>query len=446
MKRFGVSVLFGVLLACVLAPLLIGFSPDGGSRAAPDHITLTWTGDPATTMTVTWRMDSSVAEGFVQYRPGDTLSSDSLQAKADLNIFTSDLETNHLFSSTLQDLIPNTRYAYRVGNGEQWSDPYSFTTADPEAAGFKFFIFGDSQAPVHVDAPYEKWHHTLHNAYEANPDAKFMINIGDLVDFGQQAAHWNAWFAASKGVIERIPIMPVAGNHESYGSRDTWKPKYFVEQFSLPRNGPEGLKEQAYSFDYGPVHFVMLDSQQKEQKEYGDIFEIQQKWLDADLTASDATWKLVFFHKPPYEIKLNRSNEEVRAALSPILEKHHVDIVFSAHDHGIARTPAIRDGCFMDRPSEGTIYYVVGQSGGKNYKDLEKKAYNTFFYNPLDQPNYFVAEVRGQKISLQILKQDGTHIDSFFIDKEKDISSDTVLESDDHQVEPKVAAVSFSGN
>lgn len=30
-------------------------------------------------------------------------------------------------------------------------------------------------------------------------------------------------------------------------------------------NGPDGLKGQVYSYDYGDVHFVVLDSQEDEE-------------------------------------------------------------------------------------------------------------------------------------------------------------------------------------
>ncbi len=401
---------------------------NGNAGKGPDHITLTWTGDSATTMTVTWRTDPSVASGIVQYQKGTKISADSRQAKAEARDFATDMETSRLFTSTLVDLSPNTQYSYRVGNGNRWSDTYSFWTADPEIRAFKFLIFGDSQDPFIREEAYGSWRETIQNAYKANPDAKFMINVGDLVDFGQQGAHWNAWFEAAKGVINRIPEMPVTGNHESYGSWDTRKPEYWMAQFALPQNGPEGLRGRVYSFDYGPVHFVMLDSQQEEQKEYGDILEVQKAWLEADLAANTATWKLVFFHKPPYELKAMRPNDDIKKAFCPIIEKYHADLVFSAHDHGIARTPAINNGAFMERPSQGTIYYVVGQSGGKTYKDIEKKVYNTFFLNPLDQPNYLVIEVEDQRITVKTLMQDGTLVDTFFIDKAKDISSDSPVE------------------
>jgi hypothetical protein len=428
MKRSSNFVLLAALLAFTVllaTGLFCGAGATNGNAVkSPDHITLTWTGDSATTMTVTWRTDAAVESGFVQYQEGTRISAEAQQAKAAARDFITDIGTSRLFTSTLVNLSPNTRFSYRVGDGDHWSDTHSFLTADPETNAFKFLIFGDSQAPVRGDAPYETWRNTVQNAYRANPDAKFMINVGDLVDFGQQEAHWNAWFGAAEGVIDRIPEMPVTGNHECYGSHDTRKPEFWRAQFVLPQNGPEGLKGQVYSFDYGPVHFAMLDSQQEEQKEYGDILEVQKTWLEADLAASKAAWKLVFFHKPPYGVMARRPNDDIKAAFCPILEKYHADLVFNGHDHAIARTYAINNGVFMEKPSQGTVYYMVGQSGGKTYKIVDKQVYNSFFYNPLDQPNYVVAEVKGEKITLKVLMQDGTLLDTFFIDKANDVSSD----------------------
>jgi len=441
MKRNSTFMVLAALLAFAMVPLADDQGSDGGATNNPDHITLTWTSDPSTTMTVTWRTDPTVTSGFVQYQEGAGISAEAKQARADARDFTTDLGSSRLFTSTLVHLAPNTRYSYRVGDGDHWSGTYSFSTADPATREFKFLIFGDSQAPVRGDAPYEIWRKTIQNAYKVNPDAKFMINVGDLVDFGQQGAHWNAWFEAAVGVIDGIPEMPVTGNHEAYGSRDTRKPEYWVAQFALPQNGPEGLKSQVYSFDYGPVHFVMLDSQQQEQKEYGDILDVQKSWLEADLAASTATWKLVFFHKPPYGVMEIRPNDNIKAAFCPIIEKYHADLVFNAHDHGITRTYPIKNGALMEKPSQGTIYHIVGQSGGKTYKNIEKQEYNTFFYNPLDQPNYLVVEVEDKTITLKVLMQDGTLLDTFFIDKTKDVSSDMPVELKTDEHNRKTAAV-----
>ena len=82
----------------------------------------------------------------------------------------------------------------------------------------------------------------------------------------------------------------------------------------------------------------------------------------------------------------------------------------------------------MKRPSQGVIYYLAGQSGGKTYKAVKKMDWNTFFYYPVDQPNYFVVEIKDKKLTVNTIKQDGTIIDVFFIDKAKDVSSDTLAQ------------------
>ncbi|MEN6356461.1 MAG: metallophosphoesterase family protein [Armatimonadota bacterium] len=400
----------------------------GSASASPDHVTLTWADNPATTMTVTWRTDNTTATGSVEYQKYQKSAAFTANAKyatshsAD---FTTDLQATHLFTATLKGLEPNTKYLYRVGNQGHWSANHSFTTANPSSKSFKFLVFGDSQSVADGNFPYGVWSKTLHNAYSANPDARFFVNMGDLVDTGQSGAHWNAWFSAAAGVIDTIPIMPVVGNHETRGSLDTRRPAYWKAQFYLPQNGPSDLKDQAYSYDYGPVHFVVLDSQQSEEKQYGDILTPQKKWLAADLAASKSPWKIVFLHKSAYSLMVGRENKDIRNAFCPVYDRYHVDVVFNGHDHSVGRTFPIKNEAYMSKPSQGTIYYSAGRSGTKYYNQVCKRDWSKFFYNPTDQPDYLVVEVAGAKLTITALKTDGAIIDEFFIDKKKDINSDT---------------------
>lgn len=421
LRRFHALIALAVLLAFTCPTMTLAQS------TTPDHVALSWTNSPATTMTVTWRTNTSVKVGLVEYGKGSTLPDTAGSVAATSSEFTTDLGASRLFRATVTNLSPNTQYCYRVGDGEHWSTASVFSTADPKTDKVKFLIFGDSQSVP----PYSTWQTTVHNAYKANQDAKFMVNVGDLVDVGQSGDHWNAWYSATAGVIDTIPEMPVIGNHETTGKHKQGerKPEYWLAQFTLPQNGPEGLKSQAYSYDYGPVHIAVLDSQGSEEKQYGDILTPQAKWLDADLAASKATWKLVFFHKAPYELHPTRQSTDVSKAFCPVMESNHADMVFSGHDHGIGRTYPIKSGEFKRKPSEGTVYWVVGRSGSKAYSVLMPKAWNAFFYNPVDQPNYLVVEVGGAKLTIRAMKQDGTLIDTFFIDKAKDVSSDCVAAS-----------------
>lgn len=378
-----------------------------GATAIPDHVTLTWTSNPATSITITWRIDATINCGYVQYQ--QVSAGSQQQIKASSCNFTTDIQLTHLFTANLTGLSPNTKYTYRVGNGNNWSDRLSFTTADPKNSKFKFLVFGDSQSVAGGSSPYQLWRSTVHNAYAANPDAKFMVNVGDLVDVGQSGAHWNAWFAAAEGVIDRIPEMPVVGNHETTGTPARSTPVYWNAQFKLPQNGTAEFKNQAYSFDYGCAHFIVLDSQQK--------LNAQKKWLAADLAVSKAIWKIVFFHKGPYSQIAIRDNKSVRDAFCPIFDKYHVDVVFNGHDHAIGRTYPIKGGVYMKKPSEGTIYYTVGRSGTKSYSIARKRDWNTFFYDPQDQPNYFTVDVTNKRLTIKAVKTDGNLLDAFSIDK-----------------------------
>ena len=125
------------------------------------------------------------------------------------------------------------------------------------------------------------------------------------------------------------------------------------------------------------------------------------------------------------EFYIERSSEDVKTAFCPVVERWHADVVFTGHDHGIARTYAIKNGVYGRRPSQGTIYYVTGRSGGKTYRTLIKKPWDTFFYNPLHEPNYLVVQVAGARLTIIAVSQDGTVLDTFFIDKKADVDSDT---------------------
>ncbi len=424
MKRFLSFLIALALGVCIfIAPTSIfADSKTASATNLPDHITLTWTQDPTTTQTITWRTDTAVNSGQVQYGKDPSLK-DAKTIDATAQKFSSDLGDMNIHSATLTGLEPGTKYYYRVGYGSNFSSIYSFTTEAKDTNSFKFLIFGDSQSGIATDPQYGPWKTTIQNAYKANKDAKFFINVGDLVEIGQMYAHWNNWFDAAKGVIDTIPEMPVEGNHETYQSANynSGKPKDFVNLFPVPQNGPDGLKGQVYSFDYGNAHIVMLNSQEDEEESVsGDILEAQKAWLDKDLSSTNKTWKIIFFHKTPYYNKATRSNEQIKAAFQPIIDKYHVDVVFNGHDHGYSRTYPIKNDQYVKSPADGTVYVVTGRSGNKYYPDLSQKVWDAFFYDPQDQPSYIVATINGNTLTIKAVKQDGTPIDTYSITKNPD--------------------------
>ena len=176
------------------------------AAAQPDQLHLSWSGDTTTTMTISWRVDSERCK-IVQYQAAAAFTDQVKEIIAGSMLFKSELGNTLLFHATLVNLLPGTRYIYRVGDGTNWSASHYFTTAALQEQKFSFLVFGDSQSVP----PYRQWRDTLQAAYRAHPEVKFFLNSGDLVDTGQSAAHWQVWFAAAAGVIDTIPAMPGAG-------------------------------------------------------------------------------------------------------------------------------------------------------------------------------------------------------------------------------------------
>jgi predicted phosphodiesterase len=82
--------------------------------------------------------------------------------------------------------------------------------------------------------------------------------------------------------------------------------------------------------------------------------EAQLRFLDNALAETDATWRIVLLHHPPYSAGYQGSSQAARDAVSPIAERHGVQLVLSGHDHDYQRSKMI----------EGVTYIVSGAGAG----------------------------------------------------------------------------------
>jgi len=400
-----------------------------GPTDYPDHVTLSWTSDPKTTQTVTWRTDTTVNTGVVQYGTDPKLrTSTKKSVVAKVTRLKTDLGDQNIYTATLKSLRPGVRYYYRVGDGiGKWSPIYSFRTEGRITKCFKFLVFGDTQA-LNNTPDYAEWQSAARNAYRANPDASFFTVVGDEAQCGQSMIHWNHWFSACKGIIESISYMPVEGNTEcKYMNKSHGVPHLYIAQFNVPPNGPFNNCE-AYSYDYANVHFVVLNSQLRETLKFRpNLLEEQKAWLEKDLSQTKKEWIVVLWHKPPYPCRSYRTAEGIKANFTPIMDKYHVDVVFNGHDHAYTRTYPINDGQIVNSPALGTVYVITGRSGVKILDGNERKAWSTNFFDPQDMPNYMVVEVCGSRMQIKAYKMDGTLIDDYTIDKRTGDRPQTVV-------------------
>ncbi|MDT0317904.1 metallophosphoesterase family protein [Streptomyces millisiae] len=385
----------------------------------PDRVLLTPTTAPATSQNVTWRADapngSAQAQilaapralGDVQPAEGavtTVLAAASTPVNTDLGY----ASTYHTVNFT--DLEPNTRYSYRVGDGVNWSEWVDFTTAADELEPFSFIYYGDAQNYIDSAVP-----RVFRQAFADRPDARLIINAGDLVNSPNSEEEWGQWHQADGFIDGQVNNVSVPGNHE-YGSgrlSSFWRP-----QFPYPDNGP-GTPETngtAYTVDYQGVRFIALDSNLQNN---ATVMAAQTEWLAGLLRDNPNRWTVVTFHHPVYSMTGTRNNTNVRAQWGPLFEEYGVDLVLQGHDHSYGR------GNRADARQSVTVHngvtYAVSVSGGKMY-DLNNGENWTgnggeIVSDGQDAQLYQLIDVTEDTIQYEARYANGEHHDGFLIRK-----------------------------
>ncbi len=326
--------------------------------AVPDRIVLCWSADPAITQAVNWRTDSSVISSVGQVaRAGEGPGFvDHVQTiAATTTPLETDLGLAHYHAVQFEGLLPETKYAYRVGDGTNWNEWAHFQTASTDAKPFTFIYLGDAQNNIK-----SLWSRVVREAYRDASRAAFILHAGDLVDGANRDGQWGEWFYASGFIHRSTACVATPGNHE-YGNGGLsrhWRPT-----FSFPLNGPEGLKETVYYFDYQGTRIISLNSSEKRAA--------QTTWLKQVLSENRQPWIIVTFHHPIYSAAKERDNPELRNLWQPVFDHFGVDLVLQGHDHAYARSSLmthtnVADGLTKQNAS-GTVY-VVSVSGPKMYE------------------------------------------------------------------------------
>lgn len=411
MRRY----ILGFMLICVIAVIYLLSVPKTvniGYGTNVGHIMHVVTADMKHERMISWKMRSSGEPGSLEIRPKQSENITKINAEAvELPSYNGG-SPFALYMTHITNLTAGTDYEYRISVGKRQSAWKEFRT-EPDSTSVKALIFGDSQSLT-----YEDWAKTAQTAWENNADAAFLINMGDLVDNGQDESQWNAWFDGTASLFAAKPIAPVMGNHEAY-SLD-WKmakPDYYLSLFALPANGPAGLERYVYSYDYGDVHFIVLNTQLNELREwYPDLLEKQKSWIEKDLSQTQKKWKVVLMHRGVWAYPYNGPLDEIGQTFVPVFDKYHVDLVFTGHVHSYARTKALKNG----KPDlSGTIYITTGRSGDKVWEKSPQKPMDEIYYNPLDMPNYLVFEASYDVLKIAAFKQNGDLIDQTEIRKQQ---------------------------
>ncbi|MCP3138421.1 metallophosphoesterase [Pyxidicoccus xibeiensis] len=256
----------------------------------------------------------------------------------------------------LDGLLPGRTYGYSVEACGSVTGLRSFRTASvPGTPRVRFTTMGDfgtggsSQKAVMAMMNRPEWR------------GEFLVALGDnAYSSGTEQEFQDRMFTPMASLLREVPVFPSLGNHEYV--TDQGQP--YLDNFYLPTNNP-AKTERYYSFDWGNVHFVALDSNCAIGLATADrcTTVAQKAWLEQDLAATTQPWKVVFFHHPPWSSGEHGSQLSMRRNYGPILEKYNVDLVLTGHDHNYERSKPMKGDAVAPAGTRGIPYVVVGSGG-----------------------------------------------------------------------------------
>jgi len=280
-------------------------------------------------------------------------------------------------------LEPSTQYRYHLETGGASTEEAELRTAPRAPERVRFVVYGDNRSDG--DA-----HRRVVEAIAGEaPD--FLLNTGDLVARSSEA-EWRTFFAIEYPLLLSTPIFPALGNHETYARG----PDRFTELFPVgePERSEDRFGGRVYSADYGPVHLAVLDSN-------GDL-PAQSRWLDRDLSqasARGARHLFVMLHWGPFSGRhgvLHGANPSARAWLVPVAKAHHVDALFSGHEH------------LYERGASGGLPYFVTGGGGA---PLVRAHAGADTARAESRHHFLVVDVAGDTVRVQARDPDGVTFD-----------------------------------
>ena len=325
------------------------YDPHGDKDGKADAVRFNITDDPVTQKNITWLSSPlSEAKQQIQYRTAGSEEWKTAEATTKKKEFTTNgHKIANINAVKLTGLTPDTTYEYQVGSEGAYSDVAEFTTDKAGRKNSRFFLIGD------IQDPNKKNLESIVNIL--NKDKyNFGVQIGDAIDNAADLGDWKEVgdLLGAKGVGS-VDMINVMGNHEYYGDAN-------ADIAAAMYNNPKTREGGYYSIRYGNIYIATINFATTK----GQIREAAD-WLVKDAVKSNATWKILCTHQPPYFTNSTGGNDVVNELLPDAVEKAGIDVVFSGHDHTAGRTMPLKGGKVDEE--HGIVYYLCGAAGSKRY-------------------------------------------------------------------------------
>jgi predicted phosphodiesterase len=388
------------------------------------------------------------------------------------------------YSAYLDSLPFNSDVRYSVKLGDQVIREATFRTRATADKSVRCTLLGDMAEglPAQFAVAYQM----------ALQKPDFMMALGDIVYPAGRANQYLHFFFGTYNDVKdagpktgaplmaSVPFYAVLGNHDISAklpaTPDAFAAYYF---FSPPKGGPGegpwatklGANEvvaakfraatadsypnlDAYSFDNGPAHFLVLNDNVGMKIDDPAFL----KWMAADLKSTAAKWKFVCYHIPCFESSFQHYGEQQMRPLQPLMEECGVDIAFAGHVHNYQRSVPLLfapeppkeqgkekkgrlvtgkftldtefDGIKNTRP-KGVIHIVAGGGGASLYKpgldvtvESLKKDYGPNYaeytaYLNCEEHSFVLLDLSPERLELKAISDRGKELDRIIITKGK---------------------------
>ena len=361
------------------------------------------------------------------------------------------------FEATVTKLQPDTRYHYAIYDGDKRltpaDQPFTFRT-HPEPGTKRdayIWVVGDSGTG---DKNQKQVHQALIDFNKKNNlTLDLYLHVGDMAyTKGKDNEFQKNFFAIYQSTLRNTVCWPSMGNHEGATSNGKTGTGPYYDAYITPTKAEAGGvpsgNESYYSFDYGRIHFVVLNSHDLDRRPAATMAQ----WLREDLAKTSpkkTDWIIAYWHHPPYTKGSHDSDKEhqlieMREHIMPILESNGVDLVLTGHSHiyersmlmdGAYETPTVAENKILDDgdgdekgdgayqkspglpPNQGTVQIVTGHGG----KKMKRRGYSPVMRRSLLQFGSTLINVKGSELRVSMLNANGKIADQFQIHKKQPV-------------------------
>ena len=307
-------------------------------------------------------------------------------------------------------LQPDTSYPYQVLLGANIIGQGVVRTWPAKSTRLVFFVIGDfgNGSRTQYAIAQAMWKEFQSRANSADP-VRFILTTGDNIygdvssflfgvkNTGNEDSHWaRKFFEPYREILAQIPFYPTLGNHdgnetERHGDLDT-----YLDNFFFP--GDQPARWYTFTFGGGLAQFFGLDSTMNTDSgsprpaylEDGEQFH----WMQRVMSTSTATWKIPYFHNPPFNAG-PRHTPSYRDLLHWIrlFQQSGVKVVFNGHEHNFQFSQ-------VDAESGGIQFVTSGSGGQLRDGNIASKLQKANMAGFAPQNQFLVVEIDGKTMRI----------------------------------------------